>query len=43
METGVSPEIDSSKVCGNFLREHYKKSEDVTLDLVANQDATNGL
>ena len=40
VETGVSPEVDSSKACENFLREHYGKSEDVTIDLIGNEDAT---
>ena len=39
VETGVPPEVDCSKVCGNFLREHYKKSEDITIDLIGNKDA----
>lgn len=40
VETGVPPEVDSSKTCENFLREHYGKSEDVTIDLIGNEDAT---
>ncbi len=40
VETGVPPEIENSKTCANFLREHYSKSEDVTIDLAENNDAT---
>lgn len=40
VEKGIPPEIDNSKVCGNFLREYYGKSEDVTIDLIGNKDAT---
>lgn len=40
VETKVPPEVDSSKACGNFLREHYNQSEDIIIDLIGNEDAT---
>lgn len=40
VETGVPPEVDNSKACGNFLKEHFNQSEDITIDLIGNEDAT---
>lgn len=40
VQTKVSPEIESSKVCGDFLREYYNKSEDIIIDLIDNNEAT---
>ncbi len=40
VENKIPPEVDGSKVCGDFLREYYGKSEDVTIDLIGNNDAT---
>jgi putative phage-type endonuclease len=40
VEIGVPPEVEGSKACGEFLREYYKQSEDVTIDLIGNKDAT---
>lgn len=34
------PEPDTSKACEKFLREHYKESECITIDLVDNEEAT---
>jgi len=36
----IPPEIDGSKVCGEFLRKHFKMSEDITMDLTGNEEAT---
>ena len=40
VEKGIPPDVDNSKVCGDFLREHFNKSEDITIDLIENRDAT---
>jgi putative phage-type endonuclease len=40
VEKKICPEVDSSKVCGEFLRKHFKLSEDVTIDLIGNDEAT---
>ncbi len=40
VEYRIPPEVENSKTCGNFLREHYNQSEDITIDLVENNDAT---
>lgn len=40
VETRVSPEVDNSKVCGEFLKEYYGQSEDITIDLIENKEAT---
>ncbi len=40
VEKGTPPEVDNSKVCGDFLKEYYGKSEDITIDLIENNDAT---
>ena len=40
VEARVPPEVDNSKVCGDFLREYYNQSECVTIDLIGNNEAT---
>jgi putative phage-type endonuclease len=40
VEKKIPPEVDSSKVCGEFLRKHFKTSEDITIDLIGNGEAT---
>ncbi len=40
VETGVPPEVDNSKVCGEFLKEFYCQSEEKTIDLIENKEAT---
>lgn len=40
VEKRIPPEVDNSKVCGDFLRECYGQSENVTIDLLKNKDAT---
>ncbi len=39
VEKRIQPEVDSSKVCGDFLREYYDQSEDITIELIGNKDA----
>jgi len=40
VEKKIQPEVDNSKACGEFLREHYNKSEDTVVELIGNSDAT---
>lgn len=35
----IPPEPDTSKACEKFLREHYKESKDITIDLMNNEEA----
>jgi putative phage-type endonuclease len=39
VEKKIPPEVESSKVCGEFLRKHFKQSEDITIDLIGNDEA----
>lgn len=39
VEKKIPPEVECSKACGEFLREHFKLSEDVTIDLIGNEEA----
>ncbi len=40
VEKKIPPEVQGSKTCGKFLREHFKLSEDITVDLIGNDEAT---
>lgn len=40
VEKNTPPELEGSKVCGEFLKKHFKQSEDITIDLIGNEEAT---
>ena len=40
VENKTPPPVCPTKACEEFLREHYKISEDITIDLKDNEDAT---
>lgn len=40
VEKKISPEVECSKACEEFLRKHFKLSEDITIDLIGNDEAT---
>ena len=39
VEKKIKPDVDNSKACGEFLREHYNQSEDTVIELIGNKDA----
>ncbi len=39
VEKKIPPKVDGGKACGEFLREHFKLSEDATIDLIENEEA----
>lgn len=40
VEKKIPPTVDCSESCSKFLREYYKESKNVVIDLVENEDAT---
>lgn len=39
VEKKIPPDVECSKACGEFLRKHFKSSEDITIDLIGNDEA----
>lgn len=40
VEKKTPPEVDGGKACQEFLKEKYKKGDDITIDLTENKEAT---